>query len=112
MSLDRLDREYKNFMEIIKTNIGEAVLSVKPIGRIDINTATDFGYEVNDALDDIKELYVDFEEVDYISSIGLRVLLELQNRMNNQGSMKLIRVKPDVMDIFKMTGFDNILNIV
>lgn len=99
-------------MEINKQTFGVAGLMVKPIGRIDVNTATEFGYEINDALDDITELVIDFGEIVYISSIGLRVLLELQKRMNEQGSMKIINVKPAIMEIFTMTGFNNILNIV
>ncbi|MCQ2738810.1 MAG: STAS domain-containing protein [bacterium] len=99
-------------MEIIKTKIGENGISFKPIGRIDVNTAAEFGTTINDELDDVKELVIDFDEIVYISSIGLRVLLELQKRMNSQGVMKLIRVKPEVMEVFKMTGFSNILNII
>ena len=99
-------------MEItIKTNLSQTELYVKPLEKIDINTAIDFGEQVNDALDEYSELVIDLEAVDYISSMGLRVILELQKRMNQQGSMKLINVKPEIMDIFKITGFDKILTI-
>ena len=84
---------------------------IKPIGKIDINTAAEFGTTTNDLLDDIKELVLDFAEITYISSIGLRVLLELQKRMNQQGVMTITNVAPEVMEIFKMTGFSNILTI-
>lgn len=80
-------------------------------GRIDTNTAPKFGGEVMDDLDGIKELVLDFSAVEYISSIGLRVVLELQKKMNNQGSMKIIDVTPQVMEVFEMTGFTNILTI-
>lgn len=99
-------------MEIVKNKLNSDDLYIKPVGRIDVNTATDFGCEVNDELDDIKNLVLDFEEVVYISSIGLRVLLELQKRMAAQGSMKLIHVRDEVMEIFNMTGFSKILNIL
>ena len=93
-------------------NYNSEGLYVKPQGKIDINTAPDFGAQVNDLLDEKKELVIDFAEVTYISSIGLRVLLELQKRMNEQGSMKILNVSPEIKEIFDMTGFSNILNIV
>lgn len=99
-------------MEITKNVVNGNSLYVKPIGRIDVNTAAEFGTSINDDLDNMVELVIDFDEIVYISSIGLRVLLELQKRMKEQGNMKLIRVKPEIMEIFKMTGFHNILTIV
>ena len=98
-------------MEIVKKNLNDIKLYVKPVGRIDVNTAADFGISVNDSLDDIKELIIDFAEINYISSIGLRVLLELQKRMNTQGSMTIMNVLPEIQEIFNMTGFSNILTI-
>lgn len=90
-------------------------LIVKAEGRIDTTTAVEYGTTINDLMDDsdeeIKELILDFANIDYVSSIGLRIILELQKRMNNQGSMKLINVVPSVNDVFKMTGFTNILTI-
>lgn len=101
-------------MEIIAKNIGSQLI-IKAEGRIDTMTAAEYGSKINDYLDDssegIKELVLDFSQIDYISSIGLRVMLELQKRMSNQGSMKLINVMPSVMDVFTMTGFTNILTI-
>ena len=98
-------------MEIIKEKLNDTKLYVKPFGRIDVNTAADFGVSVNDLLDGIRDLVIDFEEVSYISSIGLRVLLELQKRMNTQGTMTLTKVAPEVMEVFEITGFSNILTI-
>lgn len=101
-------------MEVIAKNIGSQLV-IKSKGRIDTMTAAEYGSTINDYLDDsredIKELILDFEGIDYISSIGLRVMLELQKRMSNQGSMKLVNVIPSVMDVFTMTGFTNILTI-
>ncbi len=99
----------------ITTECLNSRLSIKAKGRIDTITATEYGTTINDCLNDsseeIKELILDFSQIDYISSIGLRVMLELQKRMSNQGSMKLINVIPSVMEVFTMTGFTNILTI-
>ena len=97
-------------MQLKKTKTGDKFL-VQITGRIDTTTAVDFGTQVNDNLDDVKDLVLDFTGVDYVSSIGLRVILELQKRMNEQGSMVLVNVQEPVMDIFEMTGFAKILKI-
>ena len=66
---------------------------------------------INGEGDALKNLVLDFEKVNYISSAGLRVLLTAQKKMNVQGSMELINVSEDVMDILEMTGFADILVI-
>ena len=56
-------------------------------------------------------LIFDFSGVEYISSAGLRVLLAAQKVMNRQGSMKLTGVSAEVMEVFEITGFSDILTI-
>lgn len=97
-------------MELRKEKTGLKLL-VKVSGRIDTNTAGEFGTQINDELEDVNNLTIDFAEVNYVSSVGLRAILELQKIMNTQGQMKIINVKPDIMEIFEMTGFTNILTI-
>lgn len=97
-------------MEITSKKYGSAVV-VNVDGRIDTNTAMEFGEKVNDILDNITNLILDFEKVEYISSLGLRAILELQKRMLSQGDMKIINANESVMDVFNMTGFSKILTI-
>ena len=99
-------------MEIEKKYLDDVSLYVKPYGKIDIDTAGEFGAEINDEIDNLNTLIIDFSEISYISSIGLRVLLEFQKIMKNQGSMQLMNVQAPIMNIFQMTGFDKILNII
>ena len=99
-------------MEIEKKYLDDISLYVKPIGKIDIDSAGEFGAAINDEMYNIRTLIIDFEEVSYISSIGLRVLLEFQKTMKSQGTMQLMNVQQPIMNIFKMTGFDKILNII
>ena len=63
------------------------------------------------SLDGVKELTLDFEKLDYISSAGLRVLLSTQKVMNKQGALKIIHVNDTIMEIFEVTGFTDILTI-
>ena len=95
-------------INIEKTN-GATVLKIE--GRLDTTTAPELESAINNEGDALKNLVLDFNGVDYISSAGLRVLLTAQKKMNVQGSMELVGVSEAVMDIFEMTGFADILVI-
>ena len=97
-------------MNLTKTKKGTTVI-ISIDGRIDTNTAMEFGEQVNDALDNIENLILDFSNVEYISSLGLRAILELQKRMASQDTMKVLNPNSSVMDVFNMTGFSKILTI-
>ena len=60
---------------------------------------------------DTKNLVLDVKGMEYISSAGLRVLLAAQKKMQKIGSMKVTGVCEDVMEVFEMTGFADILVI-
>ena len=79
-------------------------------GRLDTNTASQLDTEIR-ADEDLETLVLDMEKLDYISSAGLRVLLSSQKWMNKKGAMKIVNVRSDVMDIFDVTGFTDILDI-
>ena len=93
----------------IDKNNEATVLKIE--GRLDTTTAPELENAINAEGDALKSLVIDFKEVNYISSAGLRVLLTAQKKMNVQGSMELINVSEDVMDILEMTGFADILVI-
>ena len=97
-------------MTIQKETSG-STLKIILAGRLDTTTAPTLEAELKQSVRDIKELIFDFSGVEYISSAGLRVLLTAQKMMNRQGTMKLLGVNPDVMEVFKITGFSNILTI-
>ena len=80
-------------------------------GRLDSNSSPALEAERKQSVGGVKELIFDFSGVEYISSAGLRVLLAAQKVMNRQGSMKLIGVNDDVMEVFEITGFSDILTI-
>ncbi|MCR5735556.1 MAG: STAS domain-containing protein [Lachnospiraceae bacterium] len=80
-------------------------------GRLDTTTAPELESELRESLDGIEELVFDLKSLDYISSAGLRVLLSTQKIMNKQGSMKVTGANEDIMEIFEVTGFSDILTI-
>ena len=81
-------------------------------GRLDTTTAPQLEKEIGSALDGITSLEFDLKDLAYISSAGLRVLLAAQKTMNKQkGKMVIHGANEDLMDIFEVTGFVDILTI-
>ena len=97
-------------MNILKQKEGSA-LTIGLEGRLDTVTAPQLEGELRTDLDGVTELILDLKDLDYISSAGLRVLLSTQKTMNRQGSMTIRNVKPEIMEIFDVTGLVDILSI-
>ena len=93
----------------IKKNTAETIIEI--VGRLDTVTAPALDKTINEDIGDTKNLILDVKGMEYISSAGLRVLLTAQKKMQNVGSMKLTGVCEEVMDVFEMTGFADILVI-
>ena len=98
-------------MTINKKQDGSS-LTIGIEGRLDTTTAPQLEAEVRSSLDGVTELTMDLGAMEYISSAGLRVLLSAQKVMNKQGEMKVTGVNETVMEVFEVTGFNDILNIV
>ncbi|MBR3532588.1 MAG: STAS domain-containing protein [Clostridiales bacterium] len=95
-----------------KLNKEGTKLTIEIAGRLDTLTAPEFEKEVEPALDGITDLTIDLKDLEYISSAGLRALLGLAQTMEDKGQMKVTNPNDAVMDVFSVTGFDDILNIV
>ncbi len=80
-------------------------LTVALDGRLDTLTAPDLEEQLEPALEGVEKLVFDFEKLAYISSAGLRVLLDAMQAMEEQGEMVVRNVGPEVMDVFQVTGF-------
>ena len=93
----------------IKKNADVTTIAVA--GRLDTTTAPMLDKTINEDIKDVKNLILDIKDVAYISSAGLRVLLGAQKKMQKIGSMKVMNVCPEVMEVFEMTGFADILVI-
>ena len=93
----------------IKKNTENTI--IKLAGRLDTTTAPALDKTINEDIADTKHLVLDVKELEYISSAGLRVLLSAQKKMQKLGSMKVIHVREEVMEVFEMTGFADILTI-
>ena len=93
----------------IKRNAEETI--IKLVGRLDTTTAPALDKTINEDIAGTKNLVLDVKELEYISSAGLRVLLGAPTKMQKIGSMKVTNVREEVMEVFEMTGFADILVI-
>ena len=94
----------------IKKMGADAVIEI--CGRLDTTTAPVLDKTIGEDISENTNLILDLKGLEYISSAGLRVLLSAQKRMQRSGSMKLSNVCEEVMDVFEMTGFADILEFV
>ena len=97
-------------MNVIMNRSGTE-LTVAVEGRLDANTSPELEQKLAPALEGVEKLVFDFEKLRYISSSGLRILLTSMQRMGRSGSMTVINVSSEIMDILEVTGFTDELDI-
>jgi anti-anti-sigma factor len=98
-------------MTINKTqDSGKFTIAIE--GKLDATTAPEFQNVLIHAFDEAKEIALDFAKLAYISSAGLRVLLTGQKTAKAKGvSITILNVSQEIINIFNMTGFADILTI-
>lgn len=96
----------------INKNLEGTNLVISLEGRLDTTTSPLLEAELKQSINGITELVFDFEQLAYISSAGLRVLLAAQKVMNKQGKMTVKNVNEMVAEVFEVTGFSDILTII
>lgn len=95
----------------IEKNIENGNIKIDLIGRLDTITAPELEKELDSLLPCANNLIFDMKELEYISSAGLRIILKAQKTMKDKGEMKLIGVNENIMEVFEITGFIDILVI-
>ena len=80
-------------------------------GRLDTMTSPELESELRASMDGIDTLTLDFGNLDYISSAGLRVLLAAYKVMSAKGGLKVKGANEVVREVFEVTGFSDILDI-
>lgn len=99
-------------MEIEKTENGTEV-TLALTGRMDTTTAPQLEEKIQESLEGTEKLILDFEKLEYLSSAGLRVLLTAHKSMMKNGSrMEICHVNEVIHEVFEVTGFLDVLNIV
>lgn len=97
-------------MNIVKTSEGSK-LTLALEGRLDTTTAPQLEAEVKGSLTGVTQLVLEFSQLEYLSSAGLRVILAAQKIMNKQGQMVIRHVNETILEVFEVTGFTDILTI-
>ena len=96
----------------IESNKTEEGLCLKLSGRLETSTAPNLQDIIDKQANYINELQIDMGDIEYVSSAGLRVLLAASKKMKaNGGNMIISHVNKDVMEVFEITGFNEILDI-
>ena len=81
------------------------LVTLEITGRLDTTTAPNLLLVVNELSEDTKELIFDMSGVQYISSVGIRVLIGAYKKMkSNQGTMRIEKANDMVCEVFEMTG--------
>lgn len=98
-------------MKIEENREGEK-LTLQLSGRLDTSTAPRLQACVDSKLEGVSDLQIDMENLEYISSAGLRVLLSAGKKMKAaEGDMVITGANEEIREVFKITGFDTILKI-
>lgn len=92
----------------------DSVLTIVASGRLDSGTSRDFGSLLSERIDKGKhKIIVDFQELDYVSSAGLRVLVMAAKRLKKEnGLFVLFHVGKHVREVFDICGFMKFLTLV
>jgi anti-anti-sigma factor len=98
-------------MEVIITQSGDKlILGIR--GKLSAATAEEFGAEVDAAIDESNQIEMDFKEVSYLASAGLRVLISAQKKLNAcKGVLTLRNVSEEILEVFQITGLDEVFDI-
>ncbi len=95
-------------IKVLEEN-GTAVLA--PEGKIDHVTVAAFESKANELVSENNSLILDMAGVEYVSSAALRAILNINDLMEEKGGLQLRNVNQKVMEIFRITGFSDYLNI-
>lgn len=97
-------------MEIAISQSADGRTLVALVGRLDTITAPEFEDAVTKLVTSGKrDLLVDLDKIDFVSSAGLRVIMAAQKRLMHDGSIAFRNVQSNVMDVFDMTGFSKLM---
>ena len=82
-------------------------------GKMDTNTSPQVSDEIAKYTDSAEKIILDLDNLNYVSSAGLRVFVMTDQQMKvNGGELNVRNVPNGIMDVFEMTGFDNMLTII
>lgn len=96
---------------IIKCSENNATAVIAPEGKLDHVTVAEFEEKINELGSRNDSLTLDMSGVEYVSSATLRAILNANDLMESKGGLKLTGVNQKVMEILRITGFSDYLDI-
>ena len=87
------------------------ILIIKPEGWLDTRSSPSLEKYMNERYDEARQLILDFQKVEFISSAGLRVVMQAYKHMKDKGGLLVRNVCPQVMNVFSLTGYNHVLKI-
>jgi anti-anti-sigma factor len=98
-------------VSLTERSVGQVTI-LKPSGRIDSQSSPEFETALTEKLNTTQNVILDFADVPYISSAGLRVVLVIAKRLSrSQGQFALTSLKPEIFSVFKISGLTSVLKI-
>lgn len=95
----------------LKKTLNDTTLTIEIDGRLDASSSPQLEEEIKNSVEGVKKLVLDFQNVEYISSAGLRVLLKAQKLMMKQGKMIITNASETTREVFELTGFMDYLTL-
>ncbi len=95
----------------ITKSLNDGTLKVDVEGRLDTLTCEELDNSLKESMPDADKLILDFAKLDYISSAGLRVVLQAHKTMSGKGGLTLVNLNDVVKEVFEVTGFVDIIDI-
>mgnify|MGYP004503263209 FL=1 len=89
----------------------ENKVTMEITGWLDTQTAPQLGEALSQLDDNVTSLVFDFSKLEYISSAGLRQVVAAYKKMAGKEGFKIINVSNEVFDVFRLTGFDQKIQI-
>ena len=96
----------------IHEDMNGEVLTVKPEGRLDALSAQELDEYLANRYDGVQQVILDLSEVSYISSAGLRTVMQACKSMKEKGGLLLCNVSEPVMEVLRLTGYVDVLKII
>lgn len=93
--------------------IEDGAIEIKPIGEVDIYTSPELKNKIFELIEE-KDLniVINGENLDYIDSTGLGVLMGIYKKMQGKTlDLQIINLKPNIYKLFDITGLNKVFNI-
>ncbi|MCR5292649.1 MAG: STAS domain-containing protein [Eubacterium sp.] len=95
----------------VKKEINDKVMDLYIVGSVETTTAPILEKEVKESINDVDEVVLHLDELEYISSAGLRVLLMAKKGLGSRGEVVVKNANDSIMEIFEVTGFISVFRI-